>query len=1198
MLLWQDNTTDTSGEQGPADRIGYSIGTGDGKNLVPQLMDPTMPIARKGVEFYTSISNVVNQIDASIVTVDNAMQSIINTMGQGENLAAGIKKNFADAALEIIGMGGSEKEALAVQTETLEVLGRNSTLSKEQYETLFATSKVTGQSVKDLTTSLLDVGGNIDQIATDMEAVVSRSNALGVNAKAVSEKVLSNMEQMNRFGFQGGIDGLARMAAKAQVLRFDMSEVFELAEDLLSPEKAIEMASALQRLGATTTSLIDPLRLMDLAQNDVGELQNQLGELFKTYTYFDEETKKFQIMPSARRDLRQLSQDLGIPLKEIEKMALGAADLDKKMSQIDFSGLDVTDDTKELVANLSTMNKEGTYTIKNEAGVDEDLSTFIQRYADDEEGLKNFLQQQEEDAGKSAEQKMLERADAQLSSLKKIEASNEETAKALSLGIGGSEYATQLLDAQVAINKRLNAGVTEGYQDPKFLKDLQDAGKNMKEASQLISQGNLKDGMVGVLSSLKDFGKSVLTQTGDIVMDAVKDIKDLGVKFEIPADFSKSLLDALKYFENPGTLKVTMYGDKTDNTKKIENAVAEPKEIESENAENQNKLFDVSLSQLEQTINLVSLMEKMVGLSQNSNITNESSLRESVKYYSEKTASKVEGTPTTNQTFNESNNVSVLNQNFEEYIQTQKVDAENLRETFREMAEKQIQVIRENYTQTETGTFISKETGEEKTLTQLMLPVKDFAFDSLQKLLEKQSATLISFDEVVKGLEKYQGGEVGTTGEPITATEIKNFINTYNNKTNNQSIDQVGDEITSYFSSIDSSLQTAAQSLNNVNLNNVNNENNTKNVLEGQNTLINNNELEKIYTTSETFREFIELQKNEIQKTKEEINNVFLSIKENYTKTDKGTFISKETGEEKTLQQIVGSAKDIAQERIDTVMGKIYETLQEISGTKGDLGKNISVESINNITQGIFEPLKITVSDVQKIFSEKENVENNRLITNTAENVRISDVEKSITSYLNQKVQPLPGQISPEIVKILSQSNDTIVTTLSEINNTNKDTVLSTTELNKNLSDTTQIETETNDNFTKTVDNLISEDKSVTKVLENQNNTITGELFTQPQVPEYIQPTFTNYTPPDIAKVENYFRTVEEKTTNENKTEKKEQIVNFGPLKIQFDVTGVNNSQTTESILGFLKTDQRWIRAITDVVTNKRANYNLVEKLD
>lgn len=1095
MLLWQDKEVDTSGEQGPADRLSTSLGTGDGKNVIPQLMDPTMPIARQGIQFYTNLSNVVNQIDASIVTVDNAMQSIINTMGQGENLAAGIKKNFAEASLEIIKMGGTEKEALAVQTETLEVLGRNSTLSKEQYETLFATSKVTGQSVKDLATSLLDVGGNIDQIATDMEAVVSRANSLGVNAKAVSEKVVENMEQMNRFGFQGGIDGLARMAAKAQVLRFDMGEVFELAEDLLSPEKAIELASSLQRLGATTTSLIDPLRLMDLAQNDVGELQNQLGELFKTYTYFDEETKKFQIMPSARRDLRQLSQELGIPLKEIEKMALGAADLDRKMSEIDFSGLDVEPDTQELVANLATMNKEGKYTIRNEAGVDEDLNEFIQRYANDEEGLKNFLQQQEADSQKSAEDKMLERADAQLSHLKKIEQSNEATAKALSLGIGGSEYATQILDAQVAINKRLNAQVTEGYQDPQFLKDLQAAGNNMKKASELLSQGNLKDGMAGALSSMKEFGKTVLNQTGEIVVSALKDLKDLGVKTDLGAGFAKSLQDAFKYFdkfENPGTLKVTMYGDKTGNTKKIEDAVAEPKEIESENAENQNKLFDVSLSQLEQTINLVSLMEKMVGLSQNSNITNESSLRESVKYYSEKTASKVEGTPTTNQTFNESNNVSVLNQNFEEYLQTQKVEAENLRETFREMAEKQIQVIRENYTQTETGTFISKETGEEKTLTQLMEPVKDFAFDSLQKLLEKQSETLISFDEAVKGLEKNQRGEVGTTGESITKTEVLSSIDTYINET----------------------LQSVSKNINNVNSNTFEN---NQNVLGGQNTVINNNELEKIYANSETFKEFIELQKNEIKKTKEEINV-----------------------------------------------------------TKGGLGKNIFVESIDGITENILEPLKITVSDVQKIVSEK-----------------------SITSYLNQKVQTLPGQISPEIVRILSQSNDSIVTTLSEINNTNEDTVLSTTELNKNLSDKTQIDKETNDNFTKTVDNLITEDKSVTKVLENQNNTITGELFTQPQVPEFIQPTFTNYTPPDVAKVENYLRTVEEKNVTETKTIKGEQIVKFdSPLPIKIEVTGIpqNNPAATEAFLTAISRDRRFGLAIEKAITGR--NFNLVEKLD
>ena len=993
MLLWQDNEVDTSGEQGPADRISTGIGSGDAKNIIPQLMDPTMPIARQGIQFYTDLSNVANQIDSSIVLVDNAMQSIINTMGQGENLAAGIKKNFAEASLEIIKMGGSEKEALAIQSETLEVLGRNSTLSKEQYETLFATSKVTGQSVKELATSLLDVGGNIDQIATDMEAVVSRANSLGVNAKAVTEKVVENMDQMNRFGFQGGIDGLARMAAKAQVLRFDMGEVFELAEDLLSPEKAIELASSLQRLGATTTSLIDPLRLMDLAQNDVGELQNQLGELFKTYTFFDEETKKFQIMPSARRDLRQLSQELGIPLKEIEKMALGAADLDRKMSEIDFSGLDVEEDTRELVANLATMNKEGKYTIKNEAGVDEDLNEFIQRYADDEEGLKNFLQQQEEDAGKTAEEKMLERADAQLSHLKKIEASNEATAKALSLGIGGSEYATQLLDAQVAINKKLNETVTQGYQDPQFLKDLQAAGNNMKNASELLSQGNLKDGMADALSSMKEFGKSVLTQTGEIVKGYFKDIGKLGIKLDasLGTDFSQGLLDALKYFENPGTLKVTMYGDKTDNTKKIENAVAEPKEIESENTENQNKLFDVSLSQLEQTINLVSLMETMVGLSQNSNITNESSLRESVKYYSEKTESKVEGAPTTNQTFNESNNLSVLNQNFEEYLQTQKVDAENLKETFREMAEKQIQVIRENYTQTETGTFISKETGEEKTILQLIQPVKDFTTEFFQKFLDTQQGISKDMENTKEIISTKPAGEL------VEDTKILNI------KTQLEEFTLSLEPVIDKFKNENVNINEITSSISNI----MSNEKENKG----------------------------ELKPNEVVKNIKIVKNEEKSII-NYL-NDKVQPLEIQTLPE--ITKILTQSNDTVAEKLNILENSNKETL--LNSNELNKVTNTQIQSQNENNKSLIESNELNKTISEQIQSQNKNNEVfkttvNNLVENDKQNIKVIEKQtNSITGELVDRPQ-VPEIVQPQIPKFKPIENINVEKYLEKVERT------------------------------------------------------------------------------------------------------------------------------------------------------------------
>jgi hypothetical protein len=106
---------------------------------------------------------------------------------------------------------------------------------------------------------------------------------------------------------------------------------------------------------------------MDLAQNNVPELQNQLSELSKTFTKFDKDTGKFQIMPEARRQLKEVADALGIDRAEFEKMAIESAKIEKKMSEIDFSGLQfkATDEQKSMLANLSEFNKDkGNYTVK------------------------------------------------------------------------------------------------------------------------------------------------------------------------------------------------------------------------------------------------------------------------------------------------------------------------------------------------------------------------------------------------------------------------------------------------------------------------------------------------------------------------------------------------------------------------------------------------------------------------------------------------------------------------------------------------------------------------------------------------------------------------------------------------------------------------------------------------------------------
>jgi hypothetical protein len=227
-----------------------------------------------------------------------------------------------------------------------------------------------------------------------MTNVVKISREMGVNAQVVSSSVVSNLEKLNKFGFPNGVEGLAKMAAKAASLRMDMASTFKVANDIFDrgPEAAIEISASLQRLGAASGALLDPIKLMDLAQNNVPELQNQLVELSKQYSVFNEETGQFEIMPGARRQINEVEKALGMSSGELSKMSLEASKLDKKLSEIDFSqlGFNVTDEEKTMIANMSEFNKDkGGFTVKIKDGNGEFQEKLLSELTDDD---KNELQ--------------------------------------------------------------------------------------------------------------------------------------------------------------------------------------------------------------------------------------------------------------------------------------------------------------------------------------------------------------------------------------------------------------------------------------------------------------------------------------------------------------------------------------------------------------------------------------------------------------------------------------------------------------------------------------------------------------------------------------------------------------------------------------------------------------------------------------
>ena len=522
--------------QGPTDDD--ALGK-DGSNAQLDTKLIKFGVATEGAEAFINLEEQYNQIENLTVSVDKAMRGLINTMGQGENLSSGIRKNIADAIPAVIEMGGSLSNVTQINSDFTQALGRNVTLTSEQTEQLFAAEKISGKSTKELVDGFTDVGMSLKDIGVNMIAVREVANNLGVNALAVSREVVNNMAQLNRFNFKDGVEGLARMAAQSSVLRVSMEKVFSLAEDIMDPERAIELAGALQRLGASSQSLTDPLRLMDLAQNNVPQLQQELGKMFKQYTMFDEKTKSFKIMPGARLQLKAIADEMGIGIQEAERYALGAADIGKKLSEISFAGLDIDQDTRATIANMSTMGEGGEYTIKTETGEEMVLQDFLDKYKGNEKGLQEFLQRKQEDESKTYEDKMLEAqqtiaqlAKMQLDEYTKAQKLGEAAKFAMPSAAAGSKYGEELLSLNVSLAEKINRPIIDNFgPGSPLVTSFNQAGEGLKEAAKALKNEDYKKffEIVGQETAglttdiLKQVGKTVGGYSDDIPgMDTLK----------------------------------------------------------------------------------------------------------------------------------------------------------------------------------------------------------------------------------------------------------------------------------------------------------------------------------------------------------------------------------------------------------------------------------------------------------------------------------------------------------------------------------------------------------------------------------------------------------------------------------------------------------------------------------------------------
>jgi hypothetical protein len=377
----------------------------------------------------TPLSDAINALG---IKLDGISKTIVETFDKFEEISITFNKELgggaanADRVRENILGAADAAQKLGFTLVDLQKLRGNITgiektnflLQQQQYSQLLALGDITKGIGEDATAqaskaydTFTKLGYSANGVVTQGEKIVQNALSIGVSAGAVYDELEKNVKTLNLYNFDNGVQGMAKMAAEAVMLKYNMSNTLQLAEKLFDPQQAVDLAAGLQRMGVQISGLLDPISLMNMAENDPEELQKNLIELSQRYVEFNKEQGRFQMMPGAGREVREIAKLVNMTTDEFLNLGIESSELSKKMSQIKFPTADefASDDTRKLIANMAQLNEQtGKFEVEiydeklgqNVKKAVDSLTVDKSRGIDDMAGLKKA----QENASKTIEQ--------------------------------------------------------------------------------------------------------------------------------------------------------------------------------------------------------------------------------------------------------------------------------------------------------------------------------------------------------------------------------------------------------------------------------------------------------------------------------------------------------------------------------------------------------------------------------------------------------------------------------------------------------------------------------------------------------------------------------------------------------------------------------------------------------------------------
>jgi len=248
------------------------------------------------------------------------------------------------------------------------------------------------------------MAGNFERVSygiLDMTRETSKAGlsamAVGLNARTTVSMINENLNMLNQYGFRRGIEGLTEMAKKSIEFRMNINAASRLAENVWSPEGALEVVSNLQVLGGAVGALNDPLKLMYMATNNIEGLQDAIINASKSLVTYNNEQGRFEVTGANLRRAKEMAKELGMEMGELTTTAVASMERTQAASDLMSRGFNMDDEDMEFLTNIAQM-KEGKMVIEVPKSLADSIGTETSIALEDmSEGIATVLLDQREE---------------------------------------------------------------------------------------------------------------------------------------------------------------------------------------------------------------------------------------------------------------------------------------------------------------------------------------------------------------------------------------------------------------------------------------------------------------------------------------------------------------------------------------------------------------------------------------------------------------------------------------------------------------------------------------------------------------------------------------------------------------------------------------------------------------------------------